>query len=281
MFGPELPGLDRDAIRDWYNGYRWLGEEVYNPFDILSLFRRRKFGAYWFETGTPAFLLDTLFRRRVSSVELDGMVGSGDILSAFDMDDWRPRRSSFQTGYPHPHRRIGSQRGAALPAGLSQPRSAAEPEPEPAALPGQGRDAPDGEQRPAGRIAREERLRGAREAVPGFFASIPYEWYTNNDIADYEGYHASVFYSYFAALGLDITLEDSTGHGRLDMAVRFGGNVYLFEFKVVELEPEGAALAQLRERDYATKYRGGGGEVFPVGVEFSRETRNVVGFGVG
>ena len=94
MFGPELPGLDRDAIRDWYNGYRWLGEEVYNPFDILSLFRRRKFGAYWFETGTPAFLLDTLFRRRVSSVELDGMVGSGDLLSAFDMDDWRPRRSS-------------------------------------------------------------------------------------------------------------------------------------------------------------------------------------------
>ena len=90
-----------------------------------------------------------------------------------------------------------------------------------------------------------------------------------------------MFYSYFAALGLDITLEDSTSHGRLDMAVRFGGNVYLFEFKVVELEPEGAALAQLRERDYATKYRGGGGEVFPVGVEFSRETRNVVGFGVG
>jgi len=39
VFGPALPGLDRDAIRDWYNGYRWLGEEVYNPFDILLLFR--------------------------------------------------------------------------------------------------------------------------------------------------------------------------------------------------------------------------------------------------
>ena len=65
------------------------------------------------------------------------------------------------------------------------------------------------------------------------------------------------------------------------MAVRFGGNVYLFEFKVVELEPEGAAMAQLREKGYGDKYRGGGGEVFLVGVEFSRVTRGVVGFEVG
>ena len=74
---------------------------------------------------------------------------------------------------------------------------------------------------------------GSRPALPRFC------WYTNNDIANYEGYCASVFYSYFAALGLDITVEDSTSHGRLDIAVRFGGNVYLFEFKVVELEPKG------------------------------------------
>ena len=70
VFAPELPGLDRDAVREWYNGYGWLGEEkVYNPFDILLLFRNRKFGAWWFETGTPAFLVETLFRRRVSSVD--------------------------------------------------------------------------------------------------------------------------------------------------------------------------------------------------------------------
>ena len=135
MFGPELPGLDRDAIRDRYNGYRWLGDEAYNPFDILLLFRRRKFGAYRFETGTPAFLLDTLFRRRVSSVELDCMVGSGDLPppSTWTTGD---RVAPLPDGIPHHHRRIGSQRGAALPAGLSQPRSAAEPEPEPPALPG-------------------------------------------------------------------------------------------------------------------------------------------------
>ena len=113
-----------------------------------------------------------------------------------------------------------------------------------------------------------------------FFASIPYEWYTNNDIARYEGYYASVFYSYFAALGLDVTVEESTSHGRLDMAVRFNANVYLFELKVVEMAGEGAAMAQLKERGYAEKYRGRGEPIHLVGVEFSRDTRNVVGFEV-
>ena len=51
-----------------------------------------------------------------------------------------------------------------------------------------------------------------------FFASIPYQWYTNNHIADYEGFYASVFYSYFAALGYDIAVEESSSHGRLDWA---------------------------------------------------------------
>ena len=88
----------------------------------------------------------------------------------------------------------------------------------------------------------------SRALFESFFASIPYEWYTNNDIASYEGFYASVFYSYFAGLGLDVVVEDSSSHGRLDMAVRFNGNVFLFEFKVVELAPEGAAMAQLKAR---------------------------------
>ena len=94
---------------------------------------------------------------------------------------------------------------------------------------------------------------GLRELFGAFFASIPYQRYaagrcrrTNNDIANYEGFYASVFYSYFAALGYEITLEESpveesSSHGRLDMAVRAGGQIYLFEFKVVELAPAGAA----------------------------------------
>ena len=123
---------------------------------------------------------------------------------------------------------------------------------------------------------------------------------TGSDGADYEGFYASVVYSYFAALGYEIAVEESSSHGRLDMAVHTGGHVFLFEFKVVELSSPGSAQAQLQERDYAAKYRGRGepiqmggnrfrsaaaslGEEQPIhliGVEFSRETRNVTAFEV-
>ena len=100
VFAPELGGLDRDEIRDWYNGYSWRGEEkVYNPFDILLLFRNREFDAYWFETGTPTFLIETLVERGVSALALDGMVGSASLLSTFDVDSITPEALLFQTGY--------------------------------------------------------------------------------------------------------------------------------------------------------------------------------------
>ena len=89
-----------------------------------------------------------------------------------------------------------------------------------------------------------------------------------------------MFYSYFAGLGLDIRVEDSSSHGRLDMAVLFNDHVYLFEFKVVEMASSGAALAQLKERGYADKYRGLGQPMYLIGVEFSKDERNVAAFDV-
>ena len=112
------------------------------------------------------------------------------------------------------------------------------------------------------------------------FASIPHDWYRNNPIAQYEGYYASVFYSHFAALGLEVRLEDVTNKGRIDMAVLFNGNVFLFEFKVVELVPEGKALQQLRDRAYADKYRARREPIYLIGVEFSKGSRSVAGFEV-
>ena len=64
------------------------------------------------------------------------------------------------------------------------------------------------------------------------------------------------------------------------MAERTGGHVYLFEFKVAEMAPPGSALAQLWERGYAVKYRGRDEPIHLIGVEFSRETRNVTAFEV-
>jgi len=71
-----------------------------------------------------------------------------------------------------------------------------------------------------------------------------------------------------------------TNRGRIDMTVLFNGQIYLFEFKVVELVPEGKALQQIRERGYAEKYRARGEPIHLISVEFSRESRSVVGFQV-
>ncbi|MDE2736273.1 MAG: ATP-binding protein [Gemmatimonadota bacterium] len=281
VFAPELPGLNRDQIRDWYNGYSWLGDEkVYNPFDILLLFRRRRFAAYWFETGTPRFLIEALFKRRVSSLDLGAMEGSDELLSTFDVDDIATEALLFQTGYltitdeediggepiyrlGYPNREVRQSLNRSLLRYLVK----------------------DSTRQRANstrlyRLLEANDFAGLKTLFHAFFASIPYEWYTNNDIAHYEGYYASVFYSYFAGLGLDIRVEDSSSHGRLDMAVLFDNNVYLFEFKVVEMASVGAALAQLKERRYADKYRALGQPIHLIGVEFSKDERNISAFDV-
>ena len=288
-------------MREWYNGYSWRGtEKVYNPYDLLLLFDSGEFAAHWFETRTPAFLVDTLFRRRISSVSLDEMVSTGDLLSAFDVEEIGTEALLFQTGYltitgeetlggmalyrlGYPNREVRQSLNRVLLSHLVQDTA-----------------------RQTVNSMRLARLldavdcEGLRGLFHAFFASIPYEWHTNNDIANYEGYYASVFYSYFAALGYEIVVEESSSHGRLDLAVRAGGQVYLFEFKVVELAPAGSALKQLQERNYAAKYRGGdepirmggnrpraegaglgeGQAIHLIGVEFSRDTRNVTAFEV-
>ena len=279
VFAPELPGLDRERIRDWYKGYNWMGaERVYNPFDILLLFDKREFGCYWFETGTPAFLVETLFRRRMSSLELDGMLTDHELLSSFEVDAIATEALLFQTGYltikevrdrggvrryrlGYPNREVRQSFDQSLLRQLVQ----------------------DATRQTANRdrlhdVMERNDFAGMRGLFQAFFSGIPYEWYTSNAIAAYEGYYASVFYSYFAASGFDVTVEDSSNRGRADMAVRFRGNVYLFEFKVVEQAGEGAALAQLRERGYADKYRASGEPIHLIGVEFSKDTRNVTAF---
>ena len=283
VFAPELPGLDRGAIRTWYNGYNWLGEEhVYNPYDVLLLFDRRRFGPWWFETGTPTFLIETLLARNVSAVDLNDLPGSDDLLSAFDVDRIAPEALLFQTGYL-------TVRGAELRGGetyyrLGYPNREVRQSLNRSLLSTLTGD-------PARQTAQRARLfdllaagdlGGLEALLHAFFAGIPHQWHSNNDIARYEGYYASVFYSYVAGAGLDVVVEDSTSRGRLDMAVRVGDRVYLFELKVVEIAGQGtgSAMAQLRDRRYAEKYSGQGRCVHLVAVEFSRETRNLAAFEV-
>ncbi|NCA90348.1 MAG: hypothetical protein EOM92_16025, partial [Gammaproteobacteria bacterium] len=280
VFAPELPGLDREEIRAWYNGYNWTGEAVYNPFDVLLLFQKRKFLPFWFETATPTFLVDLLTERQTWLPDLGRLETSADLLSTFEVGNIPTVALMFQTGYltidqeeeisgtyyyrlRYPNREVyQSLAGALLQAWTADPQAQVS-------------------QRLAlYRLLLANDFTGLEALFTAFFASIPNDWYRNNPIARYEGYYASVFYAYFATLGLDITLEDSSNQGRLDMAVRFNGHLYLFEFKVVELVSSGEALEQIKERGYADKYRAAGLPIHLIGIEFSRDRRSVVGFEV-
>ena len=279
VFAPELEGLDRDQIRRWYNGYNWTGTSVYNPFDVLLLFQERQFKAHWFETGSPTFLIDLLAQRGFFTPDLAQRQTSLELLSAFDVEKISSEALLFQTGYltiscleePLPNYWIYV---------LGYPNHEVETSLNAALLGAFGLD----EQKALhNRLSLLKQLKSndfaqMQTLFTAFFASIPHDWYRNNPIAQYEGYYASVFYSYFAALGLDIILEDTTNQGRIDMTVKFNEQVYLFEFKVVELVPDGKALQQLQDRGYAEKYLALGQPIHLIGVEFSKKKRSVVGF---
>jgi hypothetical protein len=280
VFAPELVGLDREEIRRWYNGYNWTGTPVYNPFDLLLLFQKREFRAYWFETGTPDFLIQLLTQRHTFTPDLARMVALETLLSSFDVDCIPTEALMFQAGYltidsvrrvpgmmqislKYPNLEVRSSLNGALLQGLT------------------------GDQVRHGILAPklydlllENDFASMQTLFTAFFDSIPNEWFTNNPIAQYEGYYASVFYSYFAALGLDLEAEKSSNAGRLDLVVKCNQQVYLFEFKVVELTPEGRALQQIKDKGYAKPYLALGQPIHQIGVEFSKVSRSVVGFEV-
>jgi hypothetical protein len=280
VFAPELEGLDRDKIRHWYNGYNWRGVAVYNPFDLLLLFREREFRSFWFETGTPTFLVDMLTERKVYLPALLKANASSRLISAFEVGDISTEALMFQSGYltiaeeknlddnivftlTYPNREVrGALTGDILGRWVNNPRKAEESS-----------------------FALYEALKAndftrTREIFFSLYASIPNDWFRNNRIDEFEGYYASVFYATFAALGMDIVPEDVSNHGRLDMAVKFNGQVYLFEFKVVEDQAEGKALTQIKEKKYADKYGSLQQPIHLIGVEFGKKERNVVGFEV-
>ena len=280
VFAPELPGLDREQIRQWYNGYNWLGTSVYNPFDLLLLFRSREFRPYWFETGTPSFLIKLLAQRQQFTPDLSRIVAPEALLSTFDVDNIPVEALLFQAGY------LTIASAWRIPGRLELTLKYPNLEVQASLNDSLLQSLTGGLAVPGPQISQLYRLLQARDAAAlkdlfhAFYATIPNDWYRKNALAKFEGYYASIFYSYFAALGLDIRLEDTTNKGRIDMAVLFEGQVFLFEFKVVELTPKGRALQQIKDKGYADKYRARGEPIHLIGVEFSKVSRNIVGFEV-
>ncbi|MCL5054649.1 MAG: ATP-binding protein [Firmicutes bacterium] len=277
-FQDRLEGVNLEEVRSWYNGYSWLGEKVYNPFDILLFLREKQFRPYWFETGTPSFLIQLLQEEKYHLPDLENIRATDRILDSFDIDSIHLETLLFQTGYltiktkeqlgdrniyllAYPNKEVKISLTDAVLDSLAQKFIEKERNIE-----------------KLYKIFMENKIQELKDLFFSFFASIPYEWYTKNNLSSYEGFYASIVYTYFAASGLNCVVEDSTSKGKLDMAVFYKNRCYLFEFKVVELEPEGKALEQIKRKKYEEKYHGRYEEIYLIGVEFSAKERNVLLF---
>jgi hypothetical protein len=283
VFAPELADFDRAQIRHWYNGYNWLGEAVYNPFDVLLLFQKRQYRPWWFETGTPTFLIDLLAKHQTWLPELTEVTANEELLSAFDVPRINPIALMFQTGY------LTIQRTEWLAGNLFFKLSVPNWEVR-VALNNQffigytrlDLDGPALQHSAIGLLARGD-LNGLRELLFRLFAAIPYRNFTACDLPAFEGYYASVLYAFFSSLGLEVIPEDISNRGQADLTVKGLGHVYVMEIKVVTSETitGNPALTQVIARGYADKYRHlPNHQIHQIGLVFSSQPqiRNLIAF---
>ena len=262
-------------VREWYNGYNFCGESVYNPFDIL-LFIDKGFiyDNYWFATGTPTFLLKLIKQNNYYLPRLSNLRVDSSLIDSFDIENIKLEPIMFQAGYltikdvhelefggfeyslQHPNKEVALSFNDVLIRYLTDETSYTSTKSSLFTALKQGD------------------LDKLQTTLISLFASIPYNNYVKNTIGDYEGYYASVIYAYLASLGIKIIAEDVSNKGRIDLTVFLNDKIYIIEFKV---NGKDKPLQQIKEREYAQKYQGQG-DIYLVGIEFSSEERNIVAF---
>jgi hypothetical protein len=280
-FNEYLAGSDPEEVRLWYNGYNWMGpESVYNPYDILLfLSEDLSFQNYWFETGSPTFLIELFRKNQYFLPDLENIEVFQRTLSSFEIESLHPITLLFQAGYLTIEKTFIEREK--LVYRLKIPNQEVR-----LALndyfiedyTGNSADlkSMQGDLYNAlstGNIASFE------QHIRSLFAGIPWRNFTNNDLANFEGYYASVLYAFFASLNARIIPEDITNHGQADMTILLGNHIYVMEIKVVDNLPEGnnQALQQIIQRNYAEKYRNREGiSVHEVGLVFNKTERNLV-----
>ena len=280
-FSEHLSGSNPEEVRNWYNGYNWTGSEsVYNPYDIL-LFLSKKFSFqnYWFETGSPTFLIELFRKNQYFLPDLENIEVFQRTLNSFDIDSLEPVTLLFQAGYLTIEKTF-IDRGK-LVYRLKIPNQEVR-------LALNDYFIEDYIGSSIGLKSRQDDMYNAlstgniasfEQHIRTLFAGIPWRNFTNNKLADFEGFYASVLYAFFASLNARIIPEDITNHGQADMTILLDNHIYVMEIKVVGHLPEGnnQALHQIIQRNYAEKYRNREGvSVHEVGLVFNKTERNLV-----
>jgi len=259
-----------ENLRQHYNGYRFSEKPltVYNPFGLLQHFNESgRFLPYWYETGSPTFLINLIKKQKINIAKLDNMRVRYEDFRKYDMENMRAEPMLYQCGYltisdynekrneytlDYPNMEVSYSFANSLMEQYLQvtaDRSQALFSKLPDAF-------------------EEGNIENAIEALRPFLASIPYDI-----ITDTENYYETVVFLIIKILGLNCRAEVRTADGRIDTLIETGNFVYCIEFKLDKSAQE--ALAQIDTKDYLLPWKGSGKKLFKVGVNFDSKKRNI------
>jgi hypothetical protein len=258
-----------EKMRHWYNGFCFApaSENVYNPFSTLLLFYHQRFSNYWFESGSPTFLIKLIHQSNYDLEQLSHLELGELAFSTYEIDRLAIVPLLFQTGYLTIKGYMADSQRYVL-------------------------DYPNYEVKNAFMIylldvfsnsqqgfseAHLWRLLNALKAHDlGLFFKVLKVLFANIDYdlhLDYEKYYQTIFYLVFTLIGLRVAAEVKTNNGRMDAVVELDDRIYLFEFKLDQ--SAGVALQQIQDHAYYRKYQLHGKPITCVGVSFNTKTRTV------
>ena len=270
--------LSRDAalseLKRMYDGYHFSGEGegMYNPFSLLHCFNECKFGNYWFESGTPTFLINKLnasnfdIRQftdevKVSESEIkDYRPENADPVPLFyqsgylTIKSWNKRQNSYKLTFPNAEVKYGFLNSLA-PSYLH-----VEDKPAPFNI-----DILDD-------AVEEGDTEGMKKWFTALFALLPYPTGADTEAITEQNFQNVIFMA-LTMMGKYARTEVHSAKGRADCILETDDYVYVFEFKRDVSAAE--ALKQIEEQGYAAPYSADKRKLFKIGVNFSSTERNI------
>ncbi len=255
-------------LKKYYDGYHFVenSEGIYNPFSVLNTFFKMKFGSYWFETGTPTYLVELLKRNHYDLERMATEETNSDVLNSIYGDE-QPIPVIFQSGYltiKGYDKRFGLYR-------LGFPNKEVEEGFINFLMPFYTRfnkiEAPFEIQKFVHEIETGQ-LDAFFNRLKSFLADTPYEL-----ISEQERHYQNVLFIIFKLVGFYTEVEYHTSEGRVDLVLKTNDYIYIMEFKLNGSAEE--ALQQIHDKHYAQPFQSDKRKIFKIGVNFSSKTRNI------
>jgi hypothetical protein len=271
-FKEYLEGVNLEEVKEWYNGYNFLGEKLYNPFDILLYLDSKRFDNYWYKTGTPSFLIKLIKEREYDVSELENKIVKKNVLEKFDLEEVRIEALMFQTGYLTIKEEYNKEYGEEYRLGFpnKEVRISFNDDILPLVLKDDIRENITDK---VIEILKKEKLENLREQVEILISNISYIHYKG------ESSYVIAIFSLLYSTGLNVITEDNTHKGRIDLTIIVNKSiVYIMEVKVIEEEKEkGKAIKQIQEKEYYKKYLNYE-KIYIVGIEINKEKKKIVNY---